>query len=50
VGLSLSSAFAEDGWGNDFGVDVASRTIYSVGPDGNGVTVDDNLPTGVGGL
>ncbi len=48
--LNLSSAFVADGWGNEFAVDVASRTIYSVGPDGNGVTVDDNLPTGVGGL
>jgi len=34
--LGLASAFANDGWGNSFAVNVASRTVYSVGPDGMG--------------
>ena len=49
VSLNLSDAFVADGWGRSFAVDAVSRIIYSVGPDGNGATVDDNLPTGVGG-
>ena len=46
--LGLSSAFATDGWGQPLQINVASRVIYSRGPDNNGGTVDDNLPRGVG--
>jgi general secretion pathway protein G len=46
--LGLADAFASDGWGRSFAVNVASRPIYSVGPDGNGALVGDNLPAGVG--
>ncbi len=46
--LGLSSAFTEDGWGQTLAVNVSSRTIYSLGPDGNAALVADNLPAGVG--
>jgi general secretion pathway protein G len=46
--LGLAPAFASDGWGRSFAVNVASRAVYSVGPDGNAALIDDNLPAGVG--
>ncbi len=46
--LGLDAAFALDGWGQSLEVNVASRTIFSAGPDGNAAQVSDNLPTGVG--
>jgi len=46
--LGLTSAFETDGWGRAFGINVASRAVYSAGPDGNAVLTGDNLPTGVG--
>ena len=46
--LGLTGAFDRDGWGNVFGVNVTARAVYSVGPDGNGILVTDNLPAGVG--
>ncbi len=46
--LGLAAAFDADGWARSYQVNVASRTIYSAGPDGNAVTVVDNLPAGVG--
>lgn len=46
--LGLDVAFSADGWGQSLQVNVSSRTIYSVGPDGNASLVTDNLPTGVG--
>ncbi len=46
--LGLANAFSADGWGQTLAVNVSSRTIYSVGPDGNAVLVSDNLPAGVG--
>ena len=46
--LGLSTAFINDGWGNVFAVNVTSRTVYSVGPDGNGALISDNIPPGVG--
>lgn len=46
--LGLAAPFDADGWGRPFGINVASRTVFSAGPDGNAVLVDDNLPPGVG--
>ncbi len=46
--LGLNVAFAADGWGQSLEVNVASRIIFSIGPDGNAALVADNLPTGVG--
>jgi type II secretion system protein G len=46
--LGLAGAFDLDGWGRSYGVNVASRTIYSPGPDGVAATVTDNIPAGVG--
>ncbi len=46
--LGLDVAFGADGWGQALQVNVSSRTIFSVGPDGNASLVTDNLPTGVG--
>ncbi len=46
--LGLANAFTVDGWGQILAVNVSSRTIYSVGPDGNAALVADNLPSGVG--
>lgn len=46
--LGLSTVFENDGWGQTFQINAASRVIFSVGPDNNGTTVTDNLPRGVG--
>lgn len=46
--LGLDGSFALDGWGQSLAVNVNSRTIYSIGPDGNPVLVSDNVPAGVG--
>lgn len=46
--LGLDPAFTTDGWGRTFAVNVTSRTVFSVGPDGNAALVQDNLPAGVG--
>lgn len=46
--LGLDASFALDGWGRSLAVNVASRTLYSPGPDGNAALVTDNLPAGVG--
>jgi len=46
--LGLDAAFTTDGWGRSFAVNVASRAVFSVGPDGNAALVADNLPAGVG--
>ncbi len=46
--LGLDGTFDVDGWGQDLAINVSSRTIFSVGPDGNAVLVTDNLPAGVG--
>ena len=47
-GPGPGAAFDLDGWGRSYGVNVASRVIYSPGPDGVGATTADNLPPGVG--
>jgi general secretion pathway protein G len=46
--LSLATAFDTDGWGQDFRINVASRTVFSSGPDGDPDTQSDNIPQGVG--
>jgi general secretion pathway protein G len=46
--LGLADAFDLDGWARSYQVNVASRVIYSAGPDGNAATLLDNLPVGVG--
>jgi general secretion pathway protein G len=46
--LGLSEIFDQDGWGTLYGVDAASRLIYSAGPDGRPRTREDNIPVGVG--
>jgi len=46
--LGLAAAFDADGWARSYQVNAASRIIFSAGPDGNAVTVADNLPAGVG--
>lgn len=46
--LGLDPAFATDGWGRAFAINVASRTVLSPGPDGNAALTGDNLPAGVG--
>lgn len=46
--LGLDGAFDRDGWGQTLAINVSSRTIFSVGPDGNASLVADNLPAGVG--
>ncbi len=48
VALGLAAAFDADGWARSYQVNIASRTIFSTGPDGNAATVVDNLPAGVG--
>jgi hypothetical protein len=46
--LGLTSVFETDGWGRAIAINVAARTVYSPGPDGNAVLAADNLPAGVG--
>jgi len=46
--LGLDAAFAADGWGQDFEINGTSRTVFSVGPDGDAMDLFDNLPAGVG--
>jgi len=46
--LGLTDIFDLDGWGTAYGVNAVSRVIFSAGPDGNGATVADNVPVGVG--
>ena len=46
--LGLATAFDRDGWGNSYGLNVASRTVFSAGPDGRAEHVADNIPPGVG--
>lgn len=46
--LGLDAAFDVDGWGRDFAVNVASRTVFSAGPDGSAAAAGDNIPGGVG--
>ncbi len=46
--LGLISAYDRDGWDQTFSVNIASRTIFSIGPDGSGISSNDNIPTGVG--
>jgi len=46
--LGLETIFSVDGWAQDFEINASSRTVYSIGPDGNASLTDDNLPKGVG--
>jgi len=46
--LGLGAAFNTDGWGQPLEINTGSRTIFSVGPDGNASMVSDNLPLGMG--
>jgi len=46
--LGLDTTFDADGWSHPLEINVSSRTIFSVGPDGNASLVSDNLPIGVG--
>lgn len=46
--LGLDSAFSGDGWAQGFEINVSSRTVFSVGPDGNASLTSDNLPSGMG--
>ncbi len=48
LALGLADAFATDGWGRPFAVNVASRVVFSTGSDGDAGTVADNVPAGVG--
>ncbi len=48
VTLGLAAAFENDGWDQKFQVNTTARTIFSIGPDGDGSTLTDNVPTGVG--
>ena len=44
----LTTAFDRDGWGRHYGLNVASRTVFSAGPDGLAEAAADNIPPGVG--
>jgi len=46
--LNLLATFDNDGWGREYQLNVNSRLIFSMGPDGDALTVADNIPTGVG--
>ncbi|MCB1183218.1 type II secretion system protein GspG [bacterium] len=46
--LGMAPVFDRDGWGRPFQVNVASRSVYSSGPDGNVATTTDNVPVGIG--
>lgn len=46
--LNLVVTFDNDGWGREYQLNVNSRLIFSTGPDGDALTVADNIPTGVG--
>ncbi len=46
--LGLDAAFDIDGWAQSFEINVSSRTVFSVGADGNAALTGDNLPSGVG--
>jgi len=46
--LGLSDGFLADGWGATYGINAGARYVYSAGPDGNGATTADNIPTGFG--
>ena len=46
--LNLVNVFDNDGWGREYQLNVNSRLIFSMGPDGDAATVVDNIPTGVG--
>lgn len=46
--LNLAGIYEQDGWGQVFGVNTDSRAIFSVGPDGDPYTTDDNIPVGLG--
>ena len=48
LALGLDTSFGADGWGQALQINVTSRTVFSVGPDGNASVVSDNLPVGVG--
>ena len=46
--LGLSPVLGQDGWGNAFQINTASRVVFSPGPDNDGSTTTDNLPKGIG--
>lgn len=46
--LNLAAAFDNDGWGREYQLNVNSRMIFSMGPDGDAATTSDNIPVGVG--
>jgi general secretion pathway protein G len=46
--LGLVGTFDNDGWGSSYGVNVASRVVFSPGPDANPNSLLDNMPVGVG--
>ncbi len=46
--LSLVAAFDNDGWGQEYQLNVNSRMVFSMGADGNAATTADNIPVGVG--
>ncbi len=46
--LKLAGIYETDGWGQVFGVNTDSRAVFSVGPDGDPATTDDNIPVGLG--
>ena len=46
--LGLATNFDNDGWGRPFEVNIASRSIFSPGPDGDPATTTDNVPAGFG--
>jgi len=46
--LKLAAVLDNDGWGREYQVNVKSRLLFSMGPDGNATTASDNIPTGVG--
>ncbi len=48
LALNLDDGFVNDGWGRPFGINAASRTVYSAGADGDAATTGDNLPAGIG--
>jgi len=46
--LNLSNVLDNDGWGREYQLNVNSRLIFSMGPDGNAATTTDNIPVGAG--
>ncbi len=46
--LGLAVVYELDGWGQTFAVNIGSRAIFSIGPDGDPNTTGDNIPVGLG--